>query len=45
MHGIDAVFWAGYEGVRKVIEKIQTEQWPIAFESGEYIVFKNPKLS
>jgi len=45
MHGIDAVFWAGYEGVRKVIEKIQTEQWPIAFKSGEYIVFKNPKLS
>lgn len=42
--GIDAIFWSGYEGVRKVVEKIQSEKWPITFESGEYVVLKNPKF-
>ena len=42
--GIDAVFWLGYEGPRRVFEKVQNEKWPVVFQSGEYTVFSNPRL-
>lgn len=43
--GIDAVFWFGYEGPKKVIQKVQDEQWPIVFRSGEYCVLANPMFN
>jgi hypothetical protein len=42
--GIDAVFWLGYEGPRRIFEKVQNEKWPVVFRSGEFTVLKNPKL-
>jgi hypothetical protein len=42
--GIDAVFWLGYEGPRRVFEKVQQEKWPVVFQSGEYSIFSNPRF-
>lgn len=42
--GIDAVFWMGYEGPRRIVEKLQKQKWPVVFQQGEYMVLANPKL-
>jgi hypothetical protein len=42
--GIDAIFWSGYKGPRKLIERVQAEKWPIVFHQGVYMVLANPKF-
>ena len=42
--GIDAIFWSGYEGARKVLEKFQSDKWPVVFASGDYLVLGNPRF-
>jgi len=42
--GIDAIFWSGYEGARKVLEKFQSDKWPVVFASGDYLVLENPRF-
>lgn len=44
-YGHDAVFWLGFDGIRKIVEEIQKEKWPIAWRQGEFMVFANPLLA
>lgn len=43
--GIDAIFWSGYEGARKVLEKFQSDKWPVVFSAGDYLVLENPRFA
>jgi 4-amino-4-deoxy-L-arabinose transferase-like glycosyltransferase len=43
--GIDAVYTVPVlRGVREVIEQMQRENWPVAFQQGAYIVLANPRF-
>jgi len=42
--GIDAVYTIGLRGVREVLSRTQTENWPPVFQRGAYIVLANPRF-
>ncbi len=42
--GIDAVYTMGLRGVREVIQQVQQEKWPVAFQQGIYLVLANPRF-
>lgn len=42
--GFDAVYSLGFPGIRRIVEAVETEKWPQAFQNAEFIVFANPRL-
>jgi hypothetical protein len=43
--GIDAVYTVPVlRGVREVVQQMQQENWPVAFQQGAYVVLSNPRF-
>lgn len=43
-YGFDAVYNLGFESIREIVGKIQSEKWPVVFQQGEFIVLANPRF-
>jgi hypothetical protein len=43
--GIDAVYTLPVlRGVKELVQQVQQEKWPVAFQQGAYIVLANPRF-
>lgn len=42
--GFDGIYTMGLTGVREIMQTIQTEKWPVAFQNGEFLVLSNPRF-